>query len=225
MSKYIVHICPEYNNYYDWEDNVCEDFYENVVIDLGRYNDEYEKASWWQDTEYIIRDIDNCNDQQDFVSYFRDEYAKDKLEDVYKAYYDWDGNDKAEFYAKVAMIIFPGLDLVVDRINGCGRGDSADVVYVKDSLDINELEDWFYGDVYDIRLYEVSDEQYEEFLADGYDEDDIVELINYGDDIDGALLSYTELQRIQRDHGTKEQGFIEYFGLPEDTDITIYDEA
>lgn len=223
MSKYIVNISPERDNYYDWKDYVCEDFDENAVIYVDRYNDEYENASWWKDTDVLIRDIENCYDLGDFIDSFKGEYAKDKLEEIYNIYGDWDGRDKPEFYAKIAMILFPGLDLVVDGIRGYSQGDFAEVVYIKDSLDIDKLEDWFFGDVYDIRVYEISDEDYYEYMnEDGYiDDDDIKDLIWGAEDIEGALISYTELRHIQRDFGTEEQGFIEYFGLPKDADVTI----
>lgn len=228
MSKYIVKIRPETDWAFDWEENICADFEENVVI-VGRrnYSSDWEKASWWESVNELLDDIDNCSDMIDFIGTFERDYAADKLEEIYTLYYAWDGRDETEFKAKIAMLLYPGLDLTVSTLHGGGQGDWQEVVYITDSVDEGILEDWYTGDVYDIRLYEISDEDFAEIeSSDEYDFDDDLDdiLFNYGNDIDGALLSYHELRDIQDDSDTQEQGFIKYFGLPEDSDITVVED-
>lgn len=220
MPKYLVTVKYEQDDYYYsddmWKDQVCVDFDENVVI-----VDYAENASWWKDAKEILQDIDNSNDLEDFVDYYSDEYAKDKLEDIYNLYYDWDGRDKPEFMKQVVELLYPGLDLTVDSIRGYSQGDHADVLYLTGSVDVDILGEWFYGDIYDVRLYEISDEDFAEYLAAGNDEDDLEELLYIGEDVNGTVITYSELSDVQRDYGNDERGFIQLFGLPENSDITI----
>jgi len=228
MSKYVVNIEPTNDSFLwdsdDWKSYVCADFDENVVI-LGRHIN-YAEASWWNSVEELLEEIP-YDDEESFVSYNDDEYAEDKLHELYEMYSNWDGSDEAEFKAKVAMLLYPGLDLTVSSINGFSQGDWAEVVYITDSVDEHILEDWFFGNVYDIRLYEISDEDVTEIESEGeYDfDDDILKIISlYGEDTDGVTVTYTELRDIERNDGNKERGFIKFFGLPEDSDITVVEE-
>ena len=229
MSKYIVYITPIDDGFLwdsdDWKTYVCADFDENVVI-LGRTIN-YAKASWWESVEELLEEIP-YDDEEAFVYYNNNEYAEDKLHELYdEIYRDWDGENENEFKAKVAMFLYPGLDLTVSTIRGFSQGDWAEVVYVTDSLDENILEDWYFGNVYDVRLYEISDEDVAEIESEGrYDFDDEIQYIisEYGEEVDGVNITYTELRDVERNDGHKENGFIKFFGLPEDSDITVIEE-
>lgn len=221
MNRYVIKIRYCDDNYYwsddTWKENVCADFDENVVIIGNRNTEGIEEATWWTEAKSVFNELDNyAGDRGAFISVFEDEYAIDKLADIYDAYDLWDGRDVPAFTAKIAETLFPGLSIKFGTIRGASQGDWADVVYLEDAIeDIDILEAWYYGDVYDVQVYDVTDVD-PEILDDEYE---LRDYISDDDWIDMRTIAYPELWELQRDPAGKEQAFIKEFGLPEDSEI------
>ena len=223
MNRYVIKIRYCDDNYYwsddTWKENVCADFDENIVIIGNRNAEGIEEATWWQEAKSVFNELDNYGgDRAEFMSVFEDEYAADKLADIYDAYDLWDGRDNSAFIAKIAEILFPGLSLKCGTIRGNSQGDWADVVYIEDELpDIDILEAWYFGDVYDVGVYDVTDVD-PEILDDEYE---LRDYISDEDWIEMRTIAYPELWELQRDPAGQKQAFIKEFGLPADSEIYI----
>ena len=189
MAKFAIIVTYNTDDYWwitdDWKEQVCEDFDENVVIIGNRDNSGIEEASWWQEAKTLSADLADelwNADFDEYMDYHSGCCADDKLREIYDFYQEHDYNtDDTEFIMKVATILYPFLKLEQDRISGYHTG--ADVVYIKDSVDIDVLHDWYYGEIYVVDAYELDMEAIEEDEIDINDMS-ISEVKDYGESIE-----------------------------------------
>ena len=201
MAKFAIIVTYNIDDYWwvtdDWKDFVCEDFDENVVIIGDRDNSGIEEASWWQDAKSLSSDLADelwNADFDEYMDYHSGYCADDKLREIYDFYQEHDYNtDDTEFIMKVATILYPFLKLEQDHISGYHTG--ADVVYVKGSIDIDVLHDWYYGEIYVVDAYELDMEAIEEGGIDINDMS-ISEVKDYGKSIESDFaIEYTYYHR------------------------------
>ena len=195
-----------------WKDYVCMDFDENVVATGNRDYSDIVEASWWKDAIAAIDEADEQYEEADFIANMEDEYAPDKLHDIWEAIQHCRDCYDPEFVAKVAMILDPNLSLSTSTIRGNSQGDWQDVVYVDGAVDESTLEDWYFGNVYEARVYDLATAE----LTDNG------EIEDYGEDIDNAYITSTEYFRMSS--GDEKKAFRKFFNLPEDATIIIIDD-
>ena len=219
MTKYTVVIRPAWDDDFlyagdEWKDFVCQDFDENVIILHNRYTQGYANASWWDDAKYIIEAIYNGYDLRD-GDY--DEYSPDKLEAIQALYDATSDADDPEFIMQVAEILNPRLNRATTTIHGNTQSDWNDVIYVVGKVDPNILEDWYYGNIVEARLYMRDDADELEDDEDEYEDDE-----DYGDDIDSMYLTSSEYWSIEGRGAEKK--FAEMFNVPEE-ELTVVEEG
>ena len=190
MAKFAIIVTYNTDDYWwitdDWKDQVCEDFDENVVI-LGsdRNTGSIEEASWWQEAKTLSSDLADelwNADFDEYMDYHSGCCADDKLREIYDFYQETDYNtDDTEFIMKVATVLYPFLKLEKDHISAYHEG--ADGIYIKDSIDIDTLHDWFFGEIYVVDAYELDMEAIEEDEIDINDMS-ISEVKDYGESIE-----------------------------------------
>ena len=161
----------------EWKEWVCEDFDENVVI-IGRNGlDSIEEASWWSEVLDVIDAISYVygEDTDYAVSYYFDNYAADTTTEAQfaaclKLADDASNLDSVEFMAEVAEILNPKLSFSYGHITGSVQGEEADVIYIDGSIDLQYLEDMYFGNLYIVDVYRVIPEddenmEYEEHIG------------------------------------------------------------
>lgn len=190
----------------DWEDRVCADFDENVVILGNREFSESANASWWKEASNLAYYIDdNYDSVEEFIEYFPNTNA-DKLRQIYAYYQSYNGyTDDIEFILGIARILRPDLGLEKDTIKGNNQGDWCDVI-TTDIVDIDLLEDWFFGMVYEVYVYKTED-----YL----DEGDYAEILDHICITDHEYWAWRQ-QGIDR-------AISQEFGIPED-EIDLHDD-
>ncbi len=214
MIKYAITVTYDdrYYDFDDWKYNICEDFDENVVVVATRDTNGVENASWWIDAKDVLSDID-YGDEEDFIYNNSGFCSKSKLKDIY-ALYEKEGSDTddPEFIADVAMILYPFLNLKVSDIRGYHT--STDVVYVADAVDLDTLEDWWFGNIYLVSAYELDLDAMEEDEVD-IEYLDLREVHDYGTEIAESDFQITQTEYMHLDDAL--QTFASDFGLsPED---------
>ena len=153
MIKYAIAIKSADDYWFDdWKSEVSEDFDENVVI-----INQIEDASWWVDTKYIVDDIDNYSEMEDFISDNQHACSVHKLREIWELYQSWNGySDDVEFIAKATNILYPFMPIEVGRLRS--YGDYADCIYNADEIDFGYLQDWWAGSIYEVSAYELDTE-------------------------------------------------------------------
>ena len=189
MPKYAIVVTYNTDDYWwisdGWKDQVCEDFDENVVIIGDGYNSgSIEEASWWKDAKSLSSSLADelwNSDFGEYMDYHHGECADDKLREIYDFFHSNDyATDDTDFIMKVAIILYPFLKLEQDRISGYHTW--SDVIYVRDSIDIDILHDWYYGEIFVVDAYELDMESIEEDEVDINDMT-ISEVRDYGESI------------------------------------------
>lgn len=176
MKRYLIMIDRTEDSWWwsgdDWKDEVCMDFDEHVVILGGRDYSDITEASWWNDATELIESLEYNDDEEDFLADHRYEYAEDKLKDVFEAYRTNPGySDDTDFIAEVAMILDPSLKL--ESVTLRGYRESVDAVIEADIVDAEILEDWFFGDIYEVQLFELNTDDLAEVIEDSLENDDL----------------------------------------------------
>ena len=228
MSKYLLLVKYCDDDYYwmddEWKTYVSDDLDENVVILPSRYTRGIEEAAWYKDAKELIDELENnYYDLEDFKYQFDDQFAEDKLEDVFNAYENCDKCDSPEFIMSVCKILYPWLDLDTATIRGSMQSEWADIIYIKDSIDVDLLEDWYYGNVYNIGLYVLDESELDEEGTELLNNGDYESLIQdgYADLDTNGVMAYSEYFEMYRD---LKHGLAEYFGIPEEDIIAVIDE-
>lgn len=159
-------ICGLYGRFDVWKDYVCENFDENVVI-LGQYGQgSLELASWWSPVRDVLDALEECDgeDADGFLDYCNDCYWSDAIGES-KLLACWrlsqapgfDITDLSDVLDLVELIN-PNLSFQVGKIYGSVQGEQADVLYIENSIDLERLADFYFGNVYVISVYEVTPE-------------------------------------------------------------------
>jgi hypothetical protein len=168
MPKYAVIIKPNDDDFYwsadYWKDEVCMDFDENVVIPDKNLREDFQKAAWWQEAKEVadlFADMWNYEDMDEFITDNSYICAKDKFQDIVDLYQEkqYDCED-IDFIVAIAKILFPFLTIEQGHISS--YGESEPVVYVAEEVDLRTLEDWFYGNIWEVNGYELDTESMEE---------------------------------------------------------------
>ena len=128
-----------------WKDQVCKNFDENLVcIGNKREFPDIVEASWWTNAINAIRDIDNSSTVDEFIEYYQEDYG-DVSKDLYEMYEKFGDIDDPEFMTKFISILDKSIELEYTTIKGNSQGDWEHVIYVKNSVDIKKLSDWYFG--------------------------------------------------------------------------------
>lgn len=221
MTKYAITITYDQDGFFS-QDYLDDDYLRESVVIIGERGYEIcADADWWKDANDIITDIGYDIDEpfDDYMENNSSLCAEDKLKDIYDVYHDnnWDTDDM-EFIAKVAEILYPFLHLEVDSISG--YHEYADVIYEQGAVDIDDLEDWVFGNIFLVDAYELDTAAMEE---DGVAMDDlsIDDVQEYGTSVEGTY-PITETYYY---HNHREPDFISKlasnFGLPAEDCIIV----
>lgn len=185
-----------YGNNDEWKDYVLpETFDENVVLVGNDRMLEVENASWWNDAKNVITDLDSYFDGPEFKDEYAGDYSDEQLDAVLAAYDSWNGNHPVEFTTSIARILHPELQLEEATIRGYTQSDWQDVVYIKDSIDEDTLEAFYFGKLSELHYEDDSGEDYWDVITDD------------------------RLWEMER--GDLKQGLREWFGIPADEEIKI----
>lgn len=221
MSKYIIKVRNEDDGWLwssgDWKDYVCEDFDENVVLIANRNHDGVEEATWWNDACHVLDGIDNSNDIDEAVETL-DNVSPDKVRDAWH-YYSGSRDSDNDALIAIAKILYPWLKLKATQLSSYHEYQNA--VYVSDIVDGHSLQDWWSGDVYDVRVYEVSDEDIASVEDDNMSYDDICDISS---EIDGMYFTCTHLWDVKRNPQGYKAGMAEEFGIPAEDIYDIVEE-
>lgn len=179
-----------------WKDYVCENFDDFVVVKGNRDYSEIAEAKWWKDAREIIDDLD-CNgtmdiDMDDMVRYY--DYPKEKIEKVIKAYDDCRYSDDLDFVVEVIKLIHPEREIEIATIRGYTQSEWQEVAYVKGKINIETLENYYFGKIADVT-------------------------VNTDDDEYGDIITHDELWEMER-KGLKEE-LRKRYELPKDEEIII----
>ena len=207
LPENAIEVCEVYGNW-DWRpqdflDNVDTTSGDNVLehaVIFGDFN--FEDADWWTETvEFVGLFEDYLSDSdsvEDFLGKVREEYDDDyssyDLNSLYDLYQQYDGYIDTDFYADAVEIANPNLDIEQDQIYSPDGRDSAYVIYEPDEFDLEELADWFFGNVYETREYYIN---FDDIPAD---KDLTLSEIyfDYGDDAsDYQMFSNTDYERMK----------------------------
>ena len=222
MSKYIIRVRSEDDSWLwssgDWKDYVCQDFDANIVLVENRYHSGTEEAVWWQDAGYVLDAIDNSVDVDEAVETL-DDVNPDKVRDAWH-YCTTSKDSETITLLKIAEILYPWLHLECTSLSS-GRSDYQYAVYVADIVDKNLLEDWWTGDVYDVRVYEVSDDDIADIENGEVEYDDICDM---NTETDGMYFTGTEIWNTKRNPQGFKAGMAEAFGIPADDIYDIYED-
>lgn len=169
-------------NHDEWKEYVCEDFDEKVVVIGNREYASIEEASWWNKAKELIADLDNYDWDVDDLMQYEDNYTKDQLERVYKAYQNCRYSDDTEFIVEVAQIINPGLDLEQTTARGYNQSDWVEIVFVKDAIKVDTFAAYFFGQLTEIHI-ETDDDDYWDHMLDS----EVYELFNNTSNVEKAL--------------------------------------
>lgn len=207
MRPYCVDVFDCYGNW-DWNpsdymDNVCDNFSDHAII-LGEKD--FVDAQWWQDTEELLTEVwdglQTAEDQEAFVTQYEEDWPVSTLEIIYDTWEN-EGSPK-EFTEDMTAALVKEFydDIEEERIyNPQGRyGDeSAYVLYEPAKMDINDVRDWYFGLVYELRLFSFDPEERLNVLVSDefsdYDKtNDVYEYyFDYGSEVDDELVTETEL--------------------------------
>lgn len=215
-----VKVEPAYDSdwlYYDdaWKDYVCHDFDNKVVILTDSHHQDFCEADWWRDACIMDDALEEgyYDHSDDFGDYFVEYYgtydisgiSKGKATVCAKLYGEWEGDPTdTEFIVELAEILHPELDLEIDSIRGSVQGDYAEVIYVAGSIDVDVLEDYYFGNLVCISVYSVyedddGDEEEEHIVSSemSYSEyEDINDIEAYVRDITGDIPPDEEIEII-----------------------------
>lgn len=210
----------------EWKSYVCDNFDEHVVLFGNRDYAELEEASWWKEAQDIIEALDDSVDEDDFIEeyggYFSRYVAKEKLYKIYQEYDNWNGHsDDTYFIIKVAEVIHPELNLQQATLHGSMQSDWQRTVYDANFVDVHTLEDFYMGDVMEMRLYQL---EVEDFTDCEIDEDFdlhefLAEIIEDKWVDDSPIISSTEYWNLRREGFNK--SLARFFGIPEGSFVVI----
>ena len=151
----------------DWKSYVCDNFDENVVIYKSSEGKSslLENASWYKQAKKLVVDLEYHYDEDDFMDEYKDTYSEDKLNRMIKIYNTVD--TEIEMIKEFINILYPNIKLVDTTIRDFDGRVWDDILYIEDSLDENELEDYMYGNLVDIALLDEDKNVIESHLETG----------------------------------------------------------
>lgn len=182
----------------EWKDWVCDNFDENVVVMGNRDYTEITEASWYEEAKLLLDDIDECTTfdglEEDFYKAYKDTYTREIIDKVYKVYVECNTYDNLEVITKVANILHPDIQIEIATIRGYSQGEWQEVAYIKETVDIDMLEAYYFGKISDITV-ETEDDTY------------------------GDIVTHDELWDME--HGNLKEKLREKYNIPEDEELTV----
>ena len=132
-----------YGNGENWKDYVgCENFDEEVVLIGNRNYSGCTKASWYQKVKEVLNDIDCYDEYPDDVS----EEVNAKLKELYDKCRRTD-----DIIVDVLKLLYPNDMFKTGTIKGYCQGEWQEYI-VKENVDIDLLEAFYFGKVADITI-------------------------------------------------------------------------
>lgn len=128
-----------------WKDYVAVEFDSKVVLHGNRDYAVLEEAEWYKCAREVIEDYES----QEYLdsNWYVYNWTKEQLDKVIAIYdaceYPW----ADDVTAQVAMTLFPELKLETAVIRGNSQSEWQKVIYVKDSINLNILQAFYFGDV------------------------------------------------------------------------------
>ena len=191
-------------NFSNYTDEVHPYFSDYAVV----ISDNFDSADteWWMATDNFLSDIwDALQVADDFEMFQRmipeeyatnDFYSADKFEGIYDLFEDnykpeW---SDPEFIADAVCILYPDLNLVTERISSSDGRKDALVVYDPTEIDEDLLRDWLFGDVYDLRLYQLDYTDIPLDVGEYLDE----YYLEYGAEIASEYIPMAEKEKLSR---------------------------
>ena len=219
IYQYVAEFTEIYGGYWDstneWKTFVCENFDENVVLVGNNRMYEVEEAGWYLKAKAIIDSLYDAETVDDFIRDYNDYYGgvdESTLRKIYELNESLpESYDEDEFIADVANIINPGLDIKTATIRGGSQGDWQDALYNANVVDVDMLEDWYFGLVQELRFYEMEPEDFEG--VDNIEDLDMVDLISYKDAAYYADVTEHEYWEMRRNG--LEESIARLFDMPE----------
>jgi len=176
-----------------WKEYVAEDFDEKVVMFGNDRERTIENADWWITTKSLIEDLEyHDGDIEDLDGC----YSEEQLKKAKELYDNCTYSDDIDFIIKMVKVLYPDMELERTEIRGYCQGDWQDVVYVKDSVDINTLQAYYFGMLTDIRV-----------------------VVNENEDDFGDVITDDELWEMER--GDLKEELRKRYELDKDADIKI----
>ena len=220
MAHYVIEFMHDcyylYGRSRDWEDYVCENFDENVVLTGNNDMYEVEEASWWKQAKHISEELgENPDDIEEFIADYNRYYGgvpEEKLREVFQGMESYAGYiDDTDFLVIIANKIHPELNLQQATLRGSMQGDWQDAVYNANVVDVNTLNDFYMGNVMEMRLYELGPEDFEDI--EDIEDIDLLDVVLGKDCIDCPTITETECYDLYREGFDK--SLARYFGIPE----------
>lgn len=179
----------------EWQAYVDENLTEKMVL-FSDY-DTIDKASWWNDAKEISDLFIECYGRWDRFKHHLvliNKYSQDTINELVRFGVEDVTETVREEYLGILKIIKPELEFEQTTIRGDVQGEWADVIYIKDSLDIGLLESYYFG-----KLREIFVENDYESFADVITDDEYFEYDKKG----------------------LKKSLIERFEIPEDDEIVL----
>lgn len=219
IAQYVIEFMRDcdylYNRSHEWEDFVCEDFDQHVVLTGNDRMYEVEEASWWKQANHVIESFNDTDNLEDFIQDFNRYFGgvpEEKLREIYQEAEAYGGyGDDIEFLVKIANIIHPELNLQQATLRGNNQSDWQDAVYDANFVDPNTLEDFYMGNVMEMRLYKLDPEDFEDY--EDVNDIDLFDILTGKDCIDCPTITDTEYFDLYRRGFDK--SLAEYFNIPE----------
>lgn len=125
-----------------WKDYVVEDFDEKVVLFGNRDYSNICEAEWYETADRILTNIDCYDEYPDDVS----DEVKEKLKDLYERC-----RCTEDIILDVIKLLYPEDIFEEGTIRGCVQNEWQKYI-IKGNVDVNILEQFFFGQVADITV-------------------------------------------------------------------------
>ena len=156
MTKIILNDADMINSIYDnentWKELACKDFDEKIILyGNSRHIPDVLNASWYTKYKYIVTDADDMS-KEEFEQNYIDEYSPAQIHNVYNIVNYTEGEEEL-IIKKVIEQLDPGLELECITLKGLiDPNDWKKAIYIKDSLNINKVANFIFGDIHSVEI-------------------------------------------------------------------------
>lgn len=124
----------------EWKMYVAEDFDENIILEGNNSLREITEASWYKRVWEILNDYDSYEE-------FPDDLTEGQATEIKRLYDECYHTE--EIFMDVLKVLYPNEVFKTGTIRGYSQGDWQEYI-VKEDVDINALENFYFGKVSDI---------------------------------------------------------------------------